>query len=78
VQNLLERRIGRTPALVVTACLFGLAHFNKGTAFFNWRYVLLAALAGVFSGRAWRQDRRIGASAITHSTVDTLWGALLR
>ena len=78
MQNLLERRIGRTPALLITACLFGLSHFNKRTAFFNWRYVLLAAIAGVFYGRAWRQDRRIGASAITHSTVDSLWSALLR
>jgi uncharacterized protein len=78
IQNLLQRRIGRTAALLVTACLFGLSHFNKRTALFNWRYVLLAALAGIFYGRAWRQERRIGASAITHSTVDTLWGALLR
>jgi hypothetical protein len=78
MQNLLERRIGRIPALLVTACVFGLAHFNKRTAFFNWRYVLLAAIAGIFYGRAWRQDRRVGASAITHATVDTLWGALLR
>lgn len=78
MQNLLERRIGRTAALLVTACLFGLAHFNKRTAFFNWRYVLLAAIAGIFYGRAWRHDRRIAASAITHSTVDTVWGALLR
>jgi uncharacterized protein len=29
-------------------------------------------------GRAWRAERRIGASAITHATVDTVWGALLR
>ncbi|MGB6868246.1 MAG: CPBP family intramembrane glutamic endopeptidase, partial [Acidobacteriaceae bacterium] len=78
MQNLLELRIGRTPALLVTACLFGLSHFNKRAAFFNWRYVLLAAIAGIFYGRAWRQDRRIGASAITHATVDSLWGALLR
>jgi hypothetical protein len=78
MQNLLERRLGRTAALVFTACLFGLSHFNKRTTFFNWRYVLLAALAGIFYGRAWRQDRRVGASAITHATVDTLWGALLR
>jgi membrane protease YdiL (CAAX protease family) len=78
MQNLLERRIGRTAALLVTAVVFGLSHFNKRTAFFNWRYVLLAALAGIFYGRAWRQDHRIAASAITHSTVDTLWGALLR
>lgn len=78
MQNLLERRIGRRAALLTTACLFGLSHFNKRAAYFNWRYVLLAAIAGVFYGRAWRKDRRIGASAITHATVDTVWGALLR
>ena len=43
LQNLLERRMGRTPALLLTAVLFGLAHFNKRAAQFNWRYVLLAA-----------------------------------
>jgi hypothetical protein len=78
IQNLLERRLGRTAALIVTATLFGLSHFNKRTTFFNWRYVLLAAIAGIFYGRAWRRDHRIAASAITHSTVDTLLGALLR
>jgi membrane protease YdiL (CAAX protease family) len=78
MQNLLERRMGRTASLLVTAVIFGLSHFNKRTSFFNWRYVLLAAIAGVFYGRAWRADRRIGASAITHATVDTVWGALLR
>jgi uncharacterized protein len=70
--------LGRTASLLVTAAIFGLSHFNKRTAFFNWRYVLLAAIAGIFYGRAWRAERRIGASAITHTTVDTFWGALLR
>ncbi len=78
LQNLLERRIGRLPALLVTAVLFGLSHFNKRAALFNWRYVLLAAIAGVFYGRAWRRDRRIGASAITHATVDAVWSLWLR
>jgi uncharacterized protein len=78
LQNLLERRLGRYRALGVTACLFGLSHFNKRALHFNWKYVLLAALAGVFYGRAWRQERRVGASAITHATVDTLWGLWLR
>jgi membrane protease YdiL (CAAX protease family) len=78
LQNLLEKRVGRYAALVLTACLFGLAHFNKRTASFNWRYVLLAALAGIFYGRAWRQDRRVGASAITHATVDAIWSLWLR
>jgi len=78
LQNLLERRIGRTAALLVTAILFGLAHWNKRTANFNWRYVLLAALAGIFYGRAWRAQRRVGASSLTHAAVDTLWSLWFR
>ena len=78
MQNLLERRIGRHWALLTTAVLFGLSHFNKRAAHFNWRYVVLAALAGIFYGRAWRQERRVGASAITHASVDTLWSLWLR
>jgi uncharacterized protein len=78
LQNLLERRMGRTPALVVTAILFGLAHFNKRAVHFNWRYVLMAAIAGVFYGRAWREQRRVGASAVTHATVDSVWSLFLR
>ncbi|MGP8252275.1 MAG: type II CAAX prenyl endopeptidase Rce1 family protein [Terracidiphilus sp.] len=78
LQNLLERRLGRNAALFLTAALFGLAHFNKRTTFFNWRYVLLAAIAGVFYGRAWRRDRRVGASAVTHATVDAIWSLWLR
>jgi membrane protease YdiL (CAAX protease family) len=78
LQNLLERRIGRYPALFLTAAIFGLSHFNKRAVHFNWRYVLLAALAGIFYGRAWRQERRVGASAITHASVDTIWSLWLR
>ncbi len=78
LQNLLEKRLGRYGALFLTACLFGLAHFNKQTAYFNWRYVLLAALAGIFYGRAWRAERRVGASAVTHATVDAIWSLWLR
>ncbi len=78
LQNLLERRLGRTAALIMTAIIFGLAHWNKRTANFNWRYVLLAAIAGIFYGRAWRAQRRVGASSITHATVDTLWSLWFR
>jgi len=78
LQNLLERRIGRTAALLLTAAIFGLAHWNKRTTSFNWRYVVLAALAGISYGRAWRAQRRVGASSLTHATVDTLWSLWLR
>jgi hypothetical protein len=74
VQNLLERRVGRGAALVLASILFGLSHFNKRSAHFNWRYVLLATIAGIFYGRAWRENRRVPASTITHASVDWLWG----
>ncbi len=73
VQNLLERRIGRRWALIVTSVLFGLSHFNKRSAHFNWRYVVLASIAGIFYGRAWRENRRLPASTITHTFVDWIW-----
>jgi hypothetical protein len=74
VQNLLERRLGRRSALVIASVLFGLSHFNKRAAHFNWRYVLLAVIAGIFYGRAWREHRRLAASTITHASVDWIWG----
>jgi uncharacterized protein len=76
--NMLERRIGTNRALAITSLLFGLAHFNKRAAYFNWRYVILAAIAGFFYGRAWLARRRLLASSITHATVDTVWSIWLR
>jgi membrane protease YdiL (CAAX protease family) len=73
VQNLLERRVGRRTALCITAVLFGLSHFNKRSTHFNWTYVFLASIAGIFYGRAWREQRRVPASAITHASVDAIW-----
>jgi CAAX protease family protein len=81
VQNLLERHLepwleshaARKVSLVITSVLFGLSHFNKRSAHFNWRYVLLATIAGIFYGRAWREQRRVPASSITHASVDAIW-----
>jgi membrane protease YdiL (CAAX protease family) len=76
--NMLEQRVGTNRALAITSVLFGLAHFNKRAAYFNWRYVILAAIAGVFYGRAWLSRRRLLTSSITHATVDTVWSIWLR
>jgi membrane protease YdiL (CAAX protease family) len=82
VQNLLERHMGARLGLAITSVLFGLSHFNKRLAAaaigFNWRYVVLAAIAGLFYGRAWRARRRVLASAITHTCVDVTWSIWLR
>jgi len=72
LQNLLETRLSRTSALALAASVFGLSHYVHGPVF-NWRYVILAAIAGWFYGRAWRSERRVGASAITHTMVDVVW-----
>ncbi|MDT8067102.1 MAG: CPBP family intramembrane glutamic endopeptidase [Terriglobia bacterium] len=77
LQNLLEPWMGRTRALFTASVLFGLSHYPKG-AIFNWRYVILAFIAGIFYGRAWRSRRQILASATTHTLVDTVWSLWFR
>jgi hypothetical protein len=77
IQNFLETRIGRAAALIFAAILFGLSHFNHGSTF-NWRYVMLATIAGIFYGRAWRTDKQIFASIVTHTAVDVLWSLWFR
>ena len=77
VQNLLESRLGKTGALIAASILFGLSHFNHGAAF-NGRYVVLAAIAGIFYGRAWRTNRAIVDSTFTHTSVDLLWSLWFR
>jgi membrane protease YdiL (CAAX protease family) len=77
LQNLLEPIAGKGWALAIASVTFGLSHFHKGAAF-NWRYVILAAIAGVFYGRAWREKRQLLASAVTHTSVDVVWSLWFR
>lgn len=77
LMNLLERRIGTLRALAVSSALFGLSHFNKPLPF-NWRYVLMATIAGVFYARAWRDKRRLVSSGIAHASVDVVWSLWFR
>jgi len=39
----------------------------------NWRIAILAAVAGVFYGLAYRQARSIRASMVTHALTVTAW-----
>ena len=77
LQSLLETRWGPRSALMVSSVLFGLSHFRHGSAF-NWRYVLLASIAGIFYGRAWRAHRQIFAAIVTHTMVDVVWSLWFR
>jgi len=78
IQNLLSTTLRSDVAgLLVAAVIFGLAHLNNGPGPFpNWRYALLATLAGLAYGSAWRKTRSIFASALVHAGVNTLWFAL--
>ncbi|HZT31315.1 MAG TPA: CPBP family intramembrane glutamic endopeptidase [Bryobacteraceae bacterium] len=79
-RGLLQQWLGRWTgsrqlARLATALLFGLVHLPFG-AFPNWRFALLAAVAGWFYGRAYDQAGSIRASMVTHALVVTLRAAL--
>jgi membrane protease YdiL (CAAX protease family) len=59
------------------AVLFGFSHITN-MGFPNWRYVILASIAGLFYGWTWRKTESIFASAIVHALVDVLWHFLFR
>lgn len=78
LQNILARASKSDLAGWWTASiLFGFSHIpNMG--FPNWRYVLLASIAGFFYGWTWRKTGSIFASALVHAGVDVLWHFLFR
>jgi uncharacterized protein len=76
LQNLLSRSFKNEWAgLMVASVIFGLSHILHAP-FPNWKYVLLAAIAGFFYGRTWMKTGTIFGSAIVHACVDILWHLL--
>lgn len=58
--------------LLATSAIFGAVHLWYA-AFPNWRFALLAALAGVFYGLAFRRGKGIRAAMVTHALTVTAW-----
>jgi uncharacterized protein len=58
--------------LVATSLLFGSVHLPF-RAFPNWRFAILAAVAGLFYGLAYRSARSVRAAMVTHALVNTAW-----
>lgn len=78
LQNMLSRASKSDLAGWWTASvLFGFSHITN-LGFPNWRYVILASIAGLFYGWTWRKTGSIFASAIVHALVDTTWHFLFR
>jgi membrane protease YdiL (CAAX protease family) len=58
--------------LIGASLLFGSVHIFK-SPFPNWRFALMAALAGICYGLAFRRAHSIRASMVTHALVVTTW-----
>jgi hypothetical protein len=79
IQNWIEHATGKPRAsLIIAAVIFGAAHLNNGGPTPNYRYFLMASIAGVFYGRAWRSTGSLMASSTTHALVDTFWSVFFR
>ena len=71
-RGFLQNLLGQAAA----SCLFGLFHMLHAP-FPNWRYVLLATIAGWFYGSAFRESGSMLSSALVHAAVDTTWRTFL-
>lgn len=76
LQNSLVKSIRPGPkglyGLLVSSLIFGASHLHHPPVP-NWRYGVMASLAGIFYGNAYRTRHRLSAPALTHALVDTAW-----
>ena len=78
LQNLLSRTFNNKWAgLLVASLIFGLSHIFHAP-YPNWKYVLLAAIAGLFYGHAWIRTGSLLPGALVHGLVDISWHILFR
>jgi len=78
LQNLLSRSMNnRWAGLVAASAIFGLSHILHAP-YPNWKYVLLATIAGLFYGHVWMKSGSIFPGALVHGLVDISWHILFR
>jgi uncharacterized protein len=78
LQNLLSRATkNQWAGLSLASILFGFSHIFH-TPFPNWKYVLLATIAGLFYGHCWMRTRSLLPGALVHALVDVSWHILFR
>jgi uncharacterized protein len=76
LQNLLSRAIGNQWAgLLIASLIFGLSHIVHAP-YPNWKYVLLASIAGLFYGHAWMRTGSLLPGVMVHALVDISWHIL--
>lgn len=74
IQNCIVQRFGAsTTTLLIAAFIFGCAHLDNGPGPLpNWRYMILATIAGVAYGKVFEKSSSIFASAGLHALVDLI------
>jgi hypothetical protein len=78
LQNLLSHTFTNEWAgLIVASIIFGFSHILHAP-FPNWKYVLLATIAGFFYGRAWMKTKSLVPGVMIHALVDISWHILFR
>ncbi len=73
LQNLLARTLGsRRRAQAFASVAFGISHILLAPAP-NWRYAIVASIAGWFYGSVFAATGTLMAPAMLHALVDTVW-----
>ena len=72
IQNLLMRRFGASwRTLLAASVIFGCAHLDNGPQPLpNWRYAIVASVAGVAYGAVFQRASTVLSSAALHAMVD--------
>lgn len=72
IQNLIMQRWGANwRTLLAASVIFGAAHLDNGPQPLpNWRYAILATIAGVAYGRVFQKSSSVTSSAMLHTAVD--------
>lgn len=72
IQNMMFQRFGSgTMTLLVASVIFGAAHLDNGPqAVPNWRYFILATIAGFAYGRVFQRSSSVLSSTGFHALVD--------
>ncbi|MGH9747032.1 MAG: CPBP family glutamic-type intramembrane protease [Candidatus Acidiferrales bacterium] len=78
LQNLFSRTMkNRWAGLAVASVVFGFSHILHAP-FPNWKYVILATIAGLFYGHVWMKTGSLLPGALVHALVDISWHLLFR
>jgi|SRR5215469_326742 len=78
LQNLFAQSLrSQWLGLAAASIVFGLSHILHAP-FPNWKYVILATIAGLFYGHAWMKSGSLLPGTLVHALVDVSWHLLFR